>query len=346
MRYVKASIVTFAVVVCSATAVAESSKIKVYADADFHDALDKAAKGDAKSLFSIFREDAVEIHEGDPVKLDASGDIQLTIRTSPTQPRNVPYVHSNTTTGNGFIRTENTLMRLVGVVPVKYELKVVGDNRPLVQGVYEVNLVRRLDLQPKGNVEDLRKPAISNQVKKLVAALEADLVVLLVKKPNLAIVNKGLRVRGKMNNASSVRLSGKVLFKIGDYLAEEEFDLAPKSTQDCDVSVGPQKFERAATRQVLAQARHQFHMQLAKIEFSNAGHAPGATATSELPPTKAETRGRVWKDVSGTFSVEAEVVEVVGDMVRLRRLNDGTVITVPIDKSYPAEREFLTRLSK
>lgn len=52
---------------------------------------------------------------------------------------------------------------------------------------------------------------------------------------------------------------------------------------------------------------------------------------------------REWTDTTGKFSVEAELVGVTGDSVRLRR-NDGRVIEVPIDKLSARDRSYLESL--
>ncbi|MFW5692671.1 MAG: SHD1 domain-containing protein [Thermoguttaceae bacterium] len=52
---------------------------------------------------------------------------------------------------------------------------------------------------------------------------------------------------------------------------------------------------------------------------------------------------RTWTDDSGVFTVEADLVEIVGERVRLRR-TDGNVITVPIAKLSDADRQYLRTL--
>lgn len=53
-----------------------------------------------------------------------------------------------------------------------------------------------------------------------------------------------------------------------------------------------------------------------------------------------DVSGREWKDSSGRFSVEAELVDVRHGEVRLRR-GDGTVISVPIDRLSQPDRRYL-----
>jgi len=58
----------------------------------------------------------------------------------------------------------------------------------------------------------------------------------------------------------------------------------------------------------------------------------------QLAGTAAESRQ--WTDTTGKFSVAAELVEIVGENVRLRRTG-GQVITVPIAKLSAADRTYL-----
>lgn len=48
---------------------------------------------------------------------------------------------------------------------------------------------------------------------------------------------------------------------------------------------------------------------------------------------------RQWTDSSGVFTVEAELVEVAGDSVRLRK-PDGQIVTVPLDRLSAADRDY------
>jgi hypothetical protein len=49
---------------------------------------------------------------------------------------------------------------------------------------------------------------------------------------------------------------------------------------------------------------------------------------------------RKWADLSGKFSLEAEFVDLTDGKVRLKK-EDGSIITVPIEKLSPADREYL-----
>lgn len=50
---------------------------------------------------------------------------------------------------------------------------------------------------------------------------------------------------------------------------------------------------------------------------------------------------REWKDKSGKFSIEAELVKVDGDKVHLQK-EDGKAVVVPLSKLSDADRKFLT----
>jgi hypothetical protein len=52
---------------------------------------------------------------------------------------------------------------------------------------------------------------------------------------------------------------------------------------------------------------------------------------------------REWKDSSGQYAVQAELVRVVDDRVELRR-TDGTLIAVPVAKLSAADQQYLKSL--
>ena len=49
---------------------------------------------------------------------------------------------------------------------------------------------------------------------------------------------------------------------------------------------------------------------------------------------------RTWTDVTGKFTIEADLVAVEGEQVRLKK-TDGTIVTLPINKLSLADRRFL-----
>jgi len=69
----------------------------------------------------------------------------------------------------------------------------------------------------------------------------------------------------------------------------------------------------------------------------------GLLVVLTLVLASTEIEARQWKDVSGSFSVEAELVQVSGDHVQLRR-PDGRLLTVPIDRLSEDDRRYLTSL--
>lgn len=62
-----------------------------------------------------------------------------------------------------------------------------------------------------------------------------------------------------------------------------------------------------------------------------------------LVALSTSTAAREWSDITGNFRVEAELVAVRGDSVRLRR-GDGRVISVPINKLSDRDRRHLQSL--
>lgn len=61
-------------------------------------------------------------------------------------------------------------------------------------------------------------------------------------------------------------------------------------------------------------------------------------ATLCLPA--APLTARQWTDNTGAFTVEAELVEVSGNIMRLRK-PDGQIVTVPLDRLSAADREYV-----
>lgn len=53
---------------------------------------------------------------------------------------------------------------------------------------------------------------------------------------------------------------------------------------------------------------------------------------------------RTWKDTSGKFSVQAELVEVTDESVVLKRTDNGKQISVPLGRLSQADREFLANM--
>jgi S1-C subfamily serine protease len=57
-------------------------------------------------------------------------------------------------------------------------------------------------------------------------------------------------------------------------------------------------------------------------------------------PTGISGEMRTWKSASGTFSTEAELLEVTADGAVRLKLKDGREVRVPLDKLSPADQEF------
>jgi hypothetical protein len=71
--------------------------------------------------------------------------------------------------------------------------------------------------------------------------------------------------------------------------------------------------------------------------------AEAITAGRAATVTAAEFR--TWTDSSGTFKIEAKLVEHLGESIRLVR-KDGKEITVPLARLSEADRQYATRLAK
>ena len=54
------------------------------------------------------------------------------------------------------------------------------------------------------------------------------------------------------------------------------------------------------------------------------------------------TDARVWKSSDGNYSIEAAIIELDGNTVKLRKA-DGTVIGVPLDRLTEADRGYVTK---
>ena len=54
--------------------------------------------------------------------------------------------------------------------------------------------------------------------------------------------------------------------------------------------------------------------------------------------------GRTWKDASGKFEIDAQFVEVRGNIVRLKRDGDGSVLEIGLDRLSVADRQFIEGL--
>jgi len=54
---------------------------------------------------------------------------------------------------------------------------------------------------------------------------------------------------------------------------------------------------------------------------------------------------RTWQDDTGLFSIEATLEQIVGDAVRLKRADDGRVITLPISRLSEADRRYIASLA-
>jgi sporulation protein YlmC with PRC-barrel domain len=68
--------------------------------------------------------------------------------------------------------------------------------------------------------------------------------------------------------------------------------------------------------------------------------AKSATGTQTAVATKPDEI-RTWSDKTGKYKIEAQLVTKVDDKVILKRLDNGEIITLVIDKLSTADQEFL-----
>jgi hypothetical protein len=74
---------------------------------------------------------------------------------------------------------------------------------------------------------------------------------------------------------------------------------------------------------------------IAELEGESTG---GQTAAA---PASASEKYRTWTDVTGTYKIEAELIEATAAEVTLKRKEDGRVVKVPTEKLSPEDQEFL-----
>jgi SLA1 Homology Domain 1 (SHD1) protein len=75
---------------------------------------------------------------------------------------------------------------------------------------------------------------------------------------------------------------------------------------------------------------------IAELESTAADGQTGAFA----PPVGSD-KYRTWTDVTGSYKIEAELVEATDAAVTLKRKEDGRIVKVPIEKLSPEDQEFL-----
>lgn len=69
---------------------------------------------------------------------------------------------------------------------------------------------------------------------------------------------------------------------------------------------------------------------------------PPAKTTPAVP--KSEREFRLWKTADGAFSVEAQFVGKIGELVRLKRKDNDKVISVPLDRLSDGDQTFVRSL--
>lgn len=80
------------------------------------------------------------------------------------------------------------------------------------------------------------------------------------------------------------------------------------------------------------------------IDFAEYLAPKTKTAEKTIPKTKSEPKPelRIWREVTGKFSVEATLVEKTSTDVVLRK-KDGKIVTVPLTKLSPEDVDFVSR---
>lgn len=64
-------------------------------------------------------------------------------------------------------------------------------------------------------------------------------------------------------------------------------------------------------------------------------------AASSASATSAAPKYRTWTDSTGTYQIEAELIEATGATVKLKLKKDGKIVDVPIEKLSQKDQEFL-----
>ena len=82
---------------------------------------------------------------------------------------------------------------------------------------------------------------------------------------------------------------------------------------------------------------------LLRISADAASNGPAKPAVVGSTPNDSPPRKRTWTDVSGQFKIDAEFVEMQGNIVILKK-DDGTNIRLPIDKLSDDDRKIARQL--
>jgi hypothetical protein len=81
------------------------------------------------------------------------------------------------------------------------------------------------------------------------------------------------------------------------------------------------------------------------VKLSYVGPAKSVGGEVFTPSATAAAEFRTWKDSSGAFQIEAQLVEAKEGAVKLRR-KDGKIVSVPLEKLSDADRKFLESQKK
>lgn len=278
------------VVLVSALNASAAEKVVICVDAEMKTALEEAAKnaksanlprvgplarvaGDAEVglLFKLFGSHSIELLVGEPDAVKGDPAFILSLLPQKTVPGRSAFVESTTTRTPGFIRTTNVLKEVVGVVPLKLVLTAKEEPKPILSETVPVPLIRRLELGAGGPLELLRKEALAAAGKDVGTVLESQLVGALVKRPKPFLVANQVKIKATFANTLPVRMRGTAEFQVGDWKAQQEFDLAPGENKNFDVAIGTPLAGRINTRQVIAAVAKALRVTSAGLQLGEDG---------------------------------------------------------------------------
>lgn len=120
--------------------------------------------------------------------------------------------------------------------------------------------------------------------------------------------------------------------------------LSQAEALDKALALVPTKNGKKAAAEALAKVAARFPdtpaAELAQAKIAELGGDSGTSLTAALSSGDGP-QYRTWTDVTGSFQVEAELVEATDTTVKLKLKKDGKVISVPIEKLGSADQEYL-----
>ena len=230
----------------------------------------------------------------------------------------------------------------------------VDDAKKALAGGDSFTAVKRLDslkkLGPTGKLGSYAGPAV--EADKLVAQLMDE------GKAALAAAQEQLQGNEKLAGALGVLSANRVYGVLPDLkkdfgAAERELrkdgSLNEVVTQaeaiDKALAMVSTKAGKPAAVEALGRVATRFPdtpaAELAKEKIDALSGDAASEAIAAAPP---ESKFRIWTDVTGTYQVEAELVDATDAEVRLRLKKDGKIVPVPLEKLSEKDREFLKNM--